>query len=199
MLIQNGYLRTTKFATAPRTSQNPWAIQVILPHPRGVCAWYWSLARGNFSQSLQQQELCFLVKWLWTGLGVDSIETKAQKQSVIPEAIPRASASCSFIPAAWFVLEVTSTVPSLNSSILSPGYLVVTVVWRSGFCFHLLLLFLLISSYLCGIGMCPRLPWALPHIFHEQQGGFGCFTHWEWLQKDKQAQIRTKPLPQSPV
>lgn len=117
----------------------------------------------------------------------DSIETKAQKQSVIPEATPRASASCSFIPATWFVLEVTSTVPSLNSSTLAPAYLVVMVVWRSGFCFHFLRLFLLISSYFCGTGMCHRLLWALPCIFCEQQGSFGCFIYWKWLQKDKQA------------
>lgn len=169
MLIQNGYLQTMKF-TAQRTFQGPWAIQVILPYPGGTCAWYRSLARGNFSCSLQQQESCFLVKLLWSGSVVDSMETKAQKQSVIPQAIsePRTPVSCSCIPAAWFVFEVTSTVPSWNfSSLLSPGYLVVMAVRRTGFCFHFLLSFPLISSYLCGIGMCHRLPWALPRTFHE--------------------------------
>lgn len=142
MLIQNGYLQTMKFTTAQRTAQGPWAVQIILPHPGGICAWHCSLAKGNFSHSLQQQESCFLVKLLWTGPVVDSVETEAQKQSVIPEAIsePRTSASCS-IPAAWFVSEVTNTVPSWNSSsLLSPGHLVVMAEWRTGFvstfCFH---------------------------------------------------------------
>lgn len=170
MLIQNGYLQRMKFTTTQRTSQGPWAIQVILPHFGGICAWYWPLARGNCSHSLQQQESCFLVKLPWTGPVADSLETKAQKWSVIPEAVsePRTSASCSSIPAAWFVFEVTSTVPSWNSSsLLSPGYIVVMAVQRTGFCFYILPSFLLIPSYLCDIGMYHRLPWALPHIFQE--------------------------------
>lgn len=109
----------------------------------------------------------FLVKLLWAGPVVDSIETKVQKQSVVPEAIsePRTSACCSSVPAAWFVSEV---IPSWNSSsLLPPGYLVVMAVWRTGFCFYFLLSFLLISSYICGIGMCHGLPWALSCTSHE--------------------------------
>lgn len=46
--------------------------------------------------------------------------------------------------------ELRNTVPSWNLSLLSPGYLVVMAVWRTGFCFHFLLSLPLICSYLWG-------------------------------------------------
>lgn len=99
--------------------------------------------------------------------------------------------------------EIRNTVPSWNLSLLSPGYLVVTAVWRTGFCFHFLLSLPLISSYLWGIGMCHSLPWALPHTFHEQQGGFESLSPtgngYKRTNREDQAQNKTEHPYQSSI
>lgn len=95
--------------------------------------------------------------------------------------------SCLFV-------EIRNTVPSWNLSLLSPGYLVVMAVRRTGFCFHFLLSLPLISSYLWGIRMCHRLPWALPRTFHEQQRGFDSvsFTGNGYKRTNREDQVQTK-------
>lgn len=87
-----------------------------------------------------------------------------QRQYQNPELLP--PGPCFQLPVFW------NWKYSTNLNLVSAISWLPNICVKNWICFHIFLSLPLISSYLWGIGMCHRLPWALPQTFHEQQSGF---------------------------